>query len=67
MNIDRARAALLALLAERAPGTTICPSEVARTLVAGPSAHAAADWRVAMPIVHAGVDQLVDQGKIGLS
>lgn len=67
MNIDAVRAAILALLAERAPETTICPSEVARKTVTATSADTAADWRIAMPIVHAAVDQLVDQGMVQLS
>jgi len=39
------RIVTLALLARRAPGATICPSEVARAI--------APDWRGAMPAVHA--------------
>ncbi|RZM05045.1 MAG: DUF3253 domain-containing protein [Sphingomonas sp.] len=31
-GIDAARAAVLVLVAKRAPGATICPSEVARAL-----------------------------------
>lgn len=53
------RAATLALLARRAPDATICPSEVARAI--------AADWRAAMPDVHAAVDALVDAGLVRLS
>ena len=49
----------MALLAARAPAATVCPSEVARAL--------AADWRTAMPIVHAAVDRLVDRKLIRLS
>jgi hypothetical protein len=45
---DDARPATLALLAERAAEATICPSEVARALAAD-----GADWREAMPTVHA--------------
>lgn len=59
-NGDTAAAdAALALLASRAPGATVCPSEVARTL--------AEDWRDAMPIVHAAVDRLVAAGLVSLS
>ena len=39
-----ARAATLALLAARAEGATVCPSEVARAVT-----EAAGDWREAMP------------------
>ncbi len=53
------RAATLSLLARRAPGATICPSEVARAI--------AADWRGAMPAVHAAIDGLVADGLVRLS
>ena len=52
-------AATLSLLARRAPGATICPSEVARAI--------AQDWRGAMPAVHAAVDGLVSDGLVRLS
>ncbi len=61
MNAHEARAALLALLAKRHPGATICPSEVARA-VAGKG-----DWRAAMPLVHASVDDLLAQRHVQLS
>ena len=57
-----AEAALRALLAERAPGATICPSEAARRL-AGPQG----DWRAEMAAVHAAVDIMIAQGTIALS
>ncbi|VXB79428.1 DUF3253 domain-containing protein [Brevundimonas sp. G8] len=57
-----AREATLALLAARAEGATVCPSEVARAL-AGPDG----DWREAMPEVHAAVDQMVSDGLVRLS
>lgn len=53
------RAVTLSLLACRAPGATICPSEVARVV--------AADWRGAMPAVHAAIDGLVRDGRVQLS
>ncbi|URW77056.1 DUF3253 domain-containing protein [Sphingomonas donggukensis] len=59
-----ARTATLALLATRAEGATICPSEVARTLAAAAGTE---DWRAAMPIVHTAVDGLVTDGLIRLS
>lgn len=49
----------LALLAARAPGATVCPSEVARAM--------ASDWRSAMPAVHAAIDELVAEGAVRLS
>lgn len=49
----------MTLLAARAADATICPSEVARAL--------AADWRAAMPRVHAAVDRLVDGKHVRLS
>ena len=64
VRIDVARAAVLALLANRKLGATICPSEVARMIAAETSN---ADWRAAMPIVHAAVDLLMDQKTIGIS
>lgn len=57
-----ARAATLALLAARAPGATLCPSEVARTL-----AGAGGDWRAEMPTVHAAVDAMMAEGAVRLS
>lgn len=59
---DEVRAAVLALLAARAAGATICPSEVARVMAAG-----GGDWRGAMPVVHAAVDGLVAEGLVRLS
>ena len=53
------RIVTLALLARRAPGATICPSEVARAI--------APDWRDAMPAVHAAIDGLVGDGLVRLS
>jgi hypothetical protein len=67
MMIDVASAAVLTLLAERAPGATICPSEVARKIVAVAPANGLADWRAAMPIVHAAVDRLMTGEHIRLS
>ena len=65
---ELARAATLVLLADRAPAATICPSEVARALVAeDDAASAGAGWRDAMPVVHAAIDQMVAEGLIRLS
>lgn len=57
-----AEQAILALLAERSAGTTICPSEAARR-VAGPHG----DWRAEMASVHAATDALLAAGAITLS
>jgi len=65
--IDVARTVILTLLAERKAGGTISPSEVARKIAPVVSAAEGANWRGAMPIVHAAVDQWVDQEKISLS
>ncbi|TAD71989.1 MAG: DUF3253 domain-containing protein [Sphingomonadales bacterium] len=54
--------AVLAVLAERATGATICPSEAARHL-AGPEG----DWRAHMDAVHAATDALLESGAITLS
>jgi hypothetical protein len=67
VRIDVATAAVLTLLAEREPGATICPSEVARKIATDMSANDEADWRTAMPIVHAVVDHLIGQENIRLS
>ncbi|HXH16027.1 MAG TPA: DUF3253 domain-containing protein [Sphingomonas sp.] len=53
------KAATLSLLEQRAPGATICPSEVARSI--------AEDWRSAMPAVREAIDELVSDGLIRLS
>ena len=57
-----ARAATLALLERRAVGATVCPSEVARALAGD-----GANWRAAMPAVHAAVDRLAAEGTVRLS
>jgi hypothetical protein len=59
IRITEPKAATLFLLARRAPGATICPSEVARLI--------AQDWRGAMPAVHAAIDGLVSDGLARLS
>ena len=59
-----ARATTLALLARRAKGATVCPSEVARALAA---ASGKADWRGEMRAVHAAVDAMVAEGVVRLS
>lgn len=58
---DPARSATIALLHRRAPGATVCPSEVARVLAGD------GDWRAAMASVHAAVDQLAVEGAVRLS
>jgi hypothetical protein len=67
MRIEVACAAVLSMLADRGADATICPSEVARRIAADASAHSGEDWRLAMPIIHAAVDHLVDQKDIRLS
>ncbi|MBV9827327.1 MAG: DUF3253 domain-containing protein [Alphaproteobacteria bacterium] len=62
-----ARETMLALLAGRAPGATVCPSEVARTLGAESDGTASSGWRDMMPVVHAAVDQMMAEGLIRLS
>ena len=63
-----ARDTTMALLAARASGATVCPSEVARAMVAAADGEEALkDWRAAMPIVHTAVDQLVSEGLVRLS
>ena len=62
-----ARDATLALLAARAPNSTVCPSEVARALVAASDPTEPEGWRNAMPAVHHAVDTLVAAGLVRLS
>ena len=58
----------LAFLGNRAPETSICPSEVARALLPASGKYdAAMDWRNAMPTVHAAIDQLLTEKLIRLS
>lgn len=64
MSNDDASVAILALLANREPEATVCPSEVARKIAAQASS---ADWRATMPAVHAAVDGLVKQKQITIS
>lgn len=58
---EAARDALIALLAARSRGASICPSEVARAISSDD------DWRKAMPSVHSAVDALLDEHRIELS
>ena len=63
-----ARMLALALLERRAAGATVCPSEVARALVAhGGDLGTGGEWRDVMPEVHAAVDQLLAEGVVQLS
>ena len=60
MSDDRLAAAILELLAQRRPGASICPSEVARA-----EAHVgAADWRPLMPRVRLAAARLAAAGRI---
>ena len=52
--------AILALLGERAPGKTICPSEVARAL----AGHDEAQWRALMPAVREAAERLAGAGQL---
>lgn len=56
MEEPKFRAEILALLAQRAPGTTICPSEVARRHGDG--------WRELMPAVREAAAGLAAQGSV---
>lgn len=64
-DLGQARAATLALIAERAEDATVCPSEVARALAAARGEPQ--QWRNAMPLVHTAVDLMVAEGLILLS
>lgn len=62
------RSTVLRLLDGRPAEATICPSEVARA-VAGTAGVYPKDqsWRAVMPIVHAAVDQMLDDELVALS
>jgi hypothetical protein len=62
VNEAAAAAAILAMVARRRPGTTLCPSEVARVL-AGPDG----DWRALMPLVRAAAGSLAAAGRIAVT
>ena len=53
------------LLAARAVGSTICPSEVARHLAQ--QRGKPDDWRVDMDVVHAAIDEMVADDLVRLS
>jgi hypothetical protein len=55
-------AAILALLVQRRPGATVCPSEVARRL-----APETARWRALMPEVRAAAGRLAAAGRITMT
>lgn len=68
---DRAvEAQILELLAQRGPGKTICPSEVARALYRRPLPGASGDdqtvagWRALMDPVREAAGRLVESGEI---
>ncbi len=61
-GVVEVRETVLALLAERAEGATICPSEVARAVT-----RPTEGWRDAMPRVHAAIDALLREGHVKLS
>lgn len=54
---DRLEDAIRALLARRAPGATICPSEAARAV-------GGQEWRELMPAARAAAGRLVDAGEV---
>ena len=59
MTDGAAREAILAKAAERGPGRTFCPSEVARAL--------ADDWRPLMPAVREAAAGLAAEGRIAVT
>lgn len=54
---ERLRAAVLDLLARRAPTSTICPSDEARAV-------GGATWRAAMPLAREVAARLADEGVV---
>lgn len=71
MNPERiadVRTAALQLLDRRSDRATICPSEVAKIVAGkGGADPKGQSWRVAMPVVHAAIDQMLTDGVIELS
>ena len=63
-GLEQAKAAALSLLAERGPGKTICPSEIARAIAPGEKEE---DWRAEMDTAHAAACALQDAGKVALT
>ena len=53
------RRTILRLVAERGPDKTICPSEAARAI-------GGAEWREAMPAIHAAAKALAEEGAVEL-
>jgi len=53
------RSTILRLVDERGPDKTICPSEVARVI-------GGAEWRDAMPVIHAAAKALAEEGTVEL-
>ncbi|RJY09957.1 DUF3253 domain-containing protein [Aurantiacibacter aquimixticola] len=60
--MSEAERAILALLQDRGPRKTICPSEAARHL-----AGLDGDWRSHMPGIHDAVRKLAANGRVSLS
>lgn len=58
---NRARCAILALLAKRGPTSSICPSDVARTIAASTS------WRSWMPLVRQVAADLARAGAVRIT
>lgn len=58
---SRIEDAILALLEQRGPGKTICPSEVARALAGNGSRDG---WRALMPAVRSAADRLARAGRL---
>lgn len=58
---DKTCEAVLALLAARFPGGSVCPSEVARATTDGPN------WRSTMPTVDDAIDDMLAKNLVQLS
>ena len=58
-NAADPRSIILALVTERGADKTICPSEAARAI-------GGADWREAMPVIHAAARALAEEGAVEL-
>ncbi len=56
---EAVEAQIFELLSHRAPGASICPSEVARALASGPS-----DWRALMPQVREVAQELARRQRL---
>ena len=64
MDENQCKKAIITLLEKRADDTTICPSEVARSLA---QTIRSPEWRGLMSVVHTAVDDLITEGVVQIT